>query len=95
MASLLPELESEVDAFKVTDPTVGQESAELAVPKMLGKYQTAIELQAIQAPDGKVNDHKKLLEIIRAGESSRPCPIYADPEQDPHFSRRISVLLPR
>ena len=70
MASLLPELESEVDAFKVTDPTVGQESAELAVPKMLGKYQTAIELQAIQAPDGKVNDHKKLLEIIRAGESS-------------------------
>ena len=70
MASLLPELEAEVDAFKVVDPTIGQELAELSVLKMLGKYQTAnIELQAIQAPNGKTSDHEKLTEIIRTGET--------------------------
>jgi len=70
MSSLLPELEAEIDAFKVVDPTIGQELAELSVLKILGKYQTAnIELQAIQAPSGKVSDHEKLLETIRAGET--------------------------
>ena len=70
MSSLLPELEAEIDAFKVVDPTIGQELAELSVLKILGKYQTAnIELQVIQAPSGKVSDHEKLLETIRAGET--------------------------
>lgn len=70
MSSLLPELEAEIDAFKVVDPTIGQELAELSALKILGKYQTAnIELQAIQAPSGKVSDHEKLLETIRAGET--------------------------
>lgn len=70
MASLLPELEEEVDKFKATDITTGWELAELSVLKMLGKYQTAnIELQAIQAPNGKTSDHEKLTEIIRTGET--------------------------
>ena len=68
--ALLPELDHEIGVFKAANLGISQELAELAILRMIGKYQTAnIELQAIQPPDGKISDHKKLLEIIHSGES--------------------------